>query len=77
MNRMKKHILFGGMLLLAAVFTGCTEDFKDWADPIFNPEPNAITIPGVTATAVAQNVDLGKAALHMARDTFTEVHHLV
>lgn len=49
------------MLLLAAVFTGCTEDFKDWADPIFNPEPNAITIPGVTATAVAQNVDLGKA----------------
>jgi hypothetical protein len=58
---MKKHILFGGMLLLAAVFTGCTEDFKDWADPIFNPEPNAITIPGVTATAVAQNVDLGKA----------------
>ena len=49
------------MLLLAAVFTGCTEDFKDWADPIFNPEPNAITIPGVTATVVAQNVDLGKA----------------
>ena len=49
------------MLLLAAVFTGCTEDFKDWADPIFNPEPTAITIPGVTATAVAQNVDLAKA----------------
>ena len=58
---MKKHILFGGMLLLAAMFTGCTEDFKDWADPIFNPEPTAITIPGVTATAVAQNVDLAKA----------------
>ena len=58
---MKKHILFGGMLLLAAVFTGCTEDFKDWASPQSNGPEDAITIPGVTATAVAQNVDLAKA----------------
>ncbi|MBR5728711.1 MAG: DUF5115 domain-containing protein [Prevotella sp.] len=58
---MKKHILFGGMLLLAAVFTGCTEDFKDWASPQSNGPEDAITIPGVTATAFAQNVDLAKA----------------
>jgi len=33
MNRMKKHILLGGMLLCAAAFTSCNEDFKDWASP--------------------------------------------
>ena len=58
---MKKHILFGGMLVMAAAFTACTEDFKDWADPITNPEPTAITIPGVSATVAASNVDLAKA----------------
>lgn len=58
---MKKHILFGGMMLIAAAFTGCTEDFKDWASPISNPEPAAITIPGVTASAAASNIDLAKA----------------
>lgn len=58
---MKKNILFGGMLLLAAAFTGCSEDFKDWASPITNPQPEAITIPGVSASAAATNIDLGKA----------------
>ena len=58
---MKKNILFGGMLLLAAAFTGCSEDFKDWANPITNPQPEAITIPGVSASAAATNIDLGKA----------------
>ena len=55
---MKKHILFGGMLLMAAAFTGCNEDFKDWASPQTNSPENAITIPGFTASAVAaQNLD--------------------
>ena len=49
------------MLLLAAAFTGCSEDFKDWANPITNPQPEAITIPGVSASAAATNIDLGKA----------------
>lgn len=58
MNRMKKQILFGGMLLLAAAFTGCTEDFKNWASPQTNSPEDAITIPGFTASAVAtQNLD--------------------
>jgi hypothetical protein len=58
---MKKNILFGGMLLLAAAFTGCSEDFKDWANPITNPQPEAITIPGVSASAAATNIDLAEA----------------
>ena len=58
---MKKNILFGGMLLLAALLTGCSEDFKDWASPISNPEPDAITIPGVSASAAGSNIDLAKA----------------
>ena len=49
------------MMLIAAAFTGCTEDFKDWASPISNPEPAAITIPGVSASAAASNIDLAKA----------------
>ncbi len=48
------------MLLLAAAFTACDENFEDWAKPISNPEPQAITIAGVSATAAATNVDLAK-----------------
>ena len=54
---MKKHILFGGMLLIAAAFTACTEDFKNWASPQSNGPEDAITIPGFKASAVgAQNL---------------------
>lgn len=56
---MKKHILFGGMLLLAAAFTSCTEDFKDWASPQSNGPEEAISIPGFQASAVAAQ-DLAK-----------------
>ena len=46
------------MLLMAATFTACTEDFKDWASPQANSPEDAITIPGFTASAVAaQNLD--------------------
>ena len=41
------------MLLIAAAFTGCTEDFKNWASPQSNGPEDAITIPGFTASAVA------------------------
>jgi len=50
---MKKHISFGVMLLMAAAFTACTEDFKNWASPQSNGPEDAITIPGFTASAVA------------------------
>ena len=45
------------MLLIAAAFTGCTEDFKNWASPQSNGPEDAITIPGFKASAVgAQNL---------------------
>ncbi|MCR4583275.1 MAG: DUF5115 domain-containing protein [Prevotella sp.] len=54
---MKKHIISGGLLLMAAAFTACTEDFKDWASPQTNGTEDAITIQGFTASAVdAQNL---------------------
>lgn len=61
MNRMKKNILLGGMLLCAAAFTSCNEDFKDWADPQSNAQgdPDAaygITVaPGSQANVVMDN----------------------
>ena len=65
------------MLLLAAAFTGCSEDFKDWASPITNPQPEAITIPGVSASAAATDIDLGKAGenvklINLSTATFPE-----
>ena len=39
-------IAFAGVLMAS-----CDEDFNDWASPITNPEEEAITIPGYTATA--------------------------
>lgn len=46
------------MLLMAAAFTGCTEDFKNWASPQSNGPEDAITIPGFTASSVAtQDLD--------------------
>lgn len=62
---MKKHILFGGMLLMAAAFTACTEDFTDWASPQANGPEDAITIPGFSASAVAVQ-DLAKAGDEVA-----------
>ena len=41
------------MLLMAAAFTACNEDFKDWASPQSNGPEDAITIPGFAASAVA------------------------
>ena len=41
------------MLLIAAAFASCTEDFKNWASPQSNSPEDAITISGFTASAVA------------------------
>ena len=69
MNHMKKHILFGGMLLCAAAFTACTEDFTDWASPQSNAqgenepayainfeEAGAATASDVNVTVTESNV---------------------
>ncbi len=61
MNRMKKHILLGGMLLCAAAFTSCNEDFKDWASPQSNPQGDPAAaysisvVPGSQSNIVMDN----------------------
>jgi hypothetical protein len=40
-------------LALAGLFMGsCSDDYTDWAQPQSNPQEDAITIPGFTASAV-------------------------
>lgn len=39
----------------------CSDDFTDWANPQTNPEEDAITIPGFTASAVSA-IDLANVA---------------
>jgi hypothetical protein len=55
MNRMKKHMLLGGMLLCAAAFTSCNEDFDNWASPQSNV-PGADVAPyGITVAPGSQS----------------------
>lgn len=49
---MKKLSLYISIALAGLFMGSCSEDFKDWADPQTNPQEDAITIPGFTATAV-------------------------
>lgn len=53
---MKKLSLYISIALAGLFMGSCSEDFKDWADPQTNPQEDAITIPGITATA-AQAID--------------------
>lgn len=53
---MKKLSLYISIALAGLFMGSCSEDFKDWADPQTNPQEDAITIPGFTATA-AQTID--------------------
>jgi len=64
MNHMKKQILFGGMLLCAAAFTACTEDFTDWASPQSNAQ-------GENEPAYAINFGAGSQA-NIVMDNATE-----
>lgn len=51
------------MLALTGLFMGsCSEDYTDWANPQSNPQEDAITIPGFTATAVAAQTLTADAA---------------
>lgn len=47
---MKKISLYVSIALAGLFMGSCSEDFKDWADPQTNPQEDAITIPGFTAT---------------------------
>ena len=53
---MKKLSLYISIALAGLFMGSCSEDFKDWADPQTNPQEDAITILGFTATA-AQAID--------------------
>lgn len=53
---MKKLSLYISIALAGLFMGSCSEDFKDWADPQTNPQEDAITISGFTATA-AQAID--------------------
>lgn len=51
---MKKHILLGGMLLCAAAFTSCNEDFDDWASPQSNEQGSDAAAYGITISTGSQ-----------------------
>ena len=53
---MKKLSLYISIALAGLFMGSCSEDFNVWADPQTNPQEDAITIPGFTATA-AQAID--------------------
>ena len=44
-------------MLSAMTFVSCNGDYDDWADPQSNPQEEAVTLPGYTATA-ADPIDL-------------------
>ena len=55
MNRMNKHIFLGGMLLCAAAFTSCNENFDDWASPQSNAQGESSAKYGITVSAGSQS----------------------
>ena len=62
---MKKLSLYISIALAGLFMGSCSEDFKDWADPQTNPQEDAITLPGFTATAAQ--------AIHFASVTTASV----
>ena len=66
---MKKLSLYISIALAGLFMGSCSEDFKDWADPQTNPQEDAITIPGFTATA-AQAIDFASVTTDSV-NTFT------
>ena len=50
-------LAFAGLLT-----TSCDESFSNWTEPEFNPQEEAITVPGLTATAQsAATINLAEA----------------
>ena len=54
MKNLSKYIAFA---FLGMAMASCGDDYNDWANPQTNPQEDAITIPGLTATA-ADAIDL-------------------
>lgn len=66
---MKKNILLGGMLLCAAAFTSCNEDFKDWADPQSNAQGSSSETYGITVAPGSQS--------NVVMDNATEMSEII
>lgn len=58
---MKKLSLYISIALAGLFMGSCTGDYTDWANPQTNPQEDAITIPGLTATA-ADAIDLANVS---------------
>lgn len=56
---MKKKSLYLTIALAGLFMGSCSDDYTDWANPQTNPQEDAITIPGFSATA-AQAIDLAQ-----------------
>ena len=54
---MKKTFLYSLAVLASVALASCNGDYDDWAQPQHNPQEEAITIPGFTATPVVQSID--------------------
>ena len=58
MKNLSKYIAFA---FLGMAMASCGDDYNDWANPQTNPQEEAITIPGLTATA-ADAIDLANVS---------------
>lgn len=58
MKKLSKYIAFA---FLGMAMASCGDDYNDWANPQTNPKEDAITIPGLTATA-ADAIDLANVS---------------
>lgn len=58
---MKKLSLYITFAILGLVFGSCNDNYEDWTGSQANPQEDAITIPGYTASAVSP-ADLAKVA---------------
>ena len=67
---MKKKILYSLAVLASITLASCNGDYDDWAQPQHNPEEEAITIPGFTATPVVQAIDFANVTTDSV-STFT------
>ena len=67
---MKKIFLYSLAVLASVTLASCNGDYDDWAQPQHNPEEEAITIPGFTATPVVQDIDFANVTTDSV-STFT------
>ena len=66
---MKKIFLYSLAVLASVALASCNGDYDDWAQPQHNPQEEAITIPGFTATRV-QAIDFANVTTDSV-STFT------